>query len=56
MQVISSEGAVLGSGTVRVTGSAPEPTPSATTTTPTAPETAQPLAPKATASTTDEQE
>ena len=56
MQVISSEGAVLGSGTVRVTGTAPEPTPSATTTTPTAPETAQPLAPKATASTTDEQE
>ena len=51
MQVISTEGAVLGSGSVRVTGSAPaerapEPTPTPTPTesaTPSAPASAQPL-------------
>ncbi|WP_082495470.1 S8 family serine peptidase [Aeromicrobium sp. Leaf291] len=50
MQVVSSEGAVLGSGSVRVTGSEPEPTPSPTpsatgSTAPAAPATAQPLKP-----------
>lgn len=48
MQVVSSEGAVLGSGSVRVTGSAeptPEPSASAGTAAPAAPATAQPLAP-----------
>jgi subtilisin family serine protease len=42
MQVVSGEGAVLGSGTVLVTGSAPEPEPepTATSTTPAAPGTA----------------
>jgi subtilisin family serine protease len=48
MQVVSSEGAVLGTGSVRVTGSAPQPTPepSVTGAAPSeAPATAQPLAP-----------
>lgn len=49
MQVVSSEGAVLGSGTVRLTDTAPQAeaqtSPSARSATPSAPETAQPLAP-----------
>jgi subtilisin family serine protease len=48
MQVLSSEGAVLGTGSVRVTGTAPEPTPAASASgaAPSdAPATAQPLAP-----------